>query len=170
GSFHYGFRERVKHTAEARFCDIWVIASKVEKFEELAKLTPEELHNLTQKILDEYALTSALEDLRNIDPKKVDKRLEHNVQFCHDLLDYLDLDDTMKTSDVRCMELFLPRMLFCFHDSSSHNYTYKTLELINFTMRYCWLVNTTGHEKGFLVFDMLQEHNIRDLKVRFTLL
>lgn len=32
-------------------------------------------------------------------------------------------------------------------------------------MRFCWLANTTGHENEFLAFDMLQEHNVRDLKV-----
>lgn len=34
-----------------------------------------------------------------------------------------------------------------------------------FVLRYCWLANTTGKHDAFLAFDMLQEHNIRDIKV-----
>ncbi|KAI0688537.1 hypothetical protein BC835DRAFT_1284427, partial [Cytidiella melzeri] len=37
-------------------------------------------------------------------------------------------------------------------------------------MRFCWLANTTGLENGFLAFDMVQEHNIRDIKVIFAVL
>lgn len=35
----------------------------------------------------------------------------------------------------------------------------------NYVLRYCWLANTTGKAKAFLPFDLLQEHNIRDIKV-----
>ena len=30
---------------------------------------------------------------------------------------------------------------------------------------YCWLANTTGRENSFLPIDLLQEHNIQDIKV-----
>lgn len=33
-------------------------------------------------------------------------------------------------------------------------------------MKYCWLANTTGKRDGFHPIDLLQEHNIRDIKVR----
>ena len=33
-------------------------------------------------------------------------------------------------------------------------------------MRYCWLGNTTGRAGLFSLIDMMQEHNIRDIKVR----
>ena len=35
----------------------------------------------------------------------------------------------------------------------------------SFILRYCWLANTTGRAGKFLAFDMVQEHNIRDIKV-----
>ncbi|KAI0087265.1 hypothetical protein BDY19DRAFT_893365 [Irpex rosettiformis] len=180
GNFHYGFREGVKHTMEARFRDIWLVVSGAKDFSDLAKRTPEELDVLARKILDEFASTSALEALKELPPAKADERLEHSVQFCRDLLDYLDFDDAIKTGDVGRIELLLPRLLFRFHGSGSHNYSHEILELMQclwrewppelsqFVMRFCWLANTTGHENGFLAFDMLQEHNVRDLKVIFA--
>ena len=35
----------------------------------------------------------------------------------------------------------------------------------DYIKRYCWLANTTGRENSFLPIDLLQEHNIRDIKV-----
>ncbi|KAI0085961.1 hypothetical protein BDY19DRAFT_996389 [Irpex rosettiformis] len=78
------------------------------------------------------------------------------------------------------MEQMLPRLLFRFHGSGSHNYAHEVLELMQglwkewpldlrrFVMRHCWIANTTGHKNGFLSFDMLQEHNIRDIKTLFA--
>ena len=40
-----------------------------------------------------------------------------------------------------------------------------TLADREYVVRYCWLVNTTGKPDGFLPIDLLQEHNVRDIKV-----
>jgi hypothetical protein len=32
-------------------------------------------------------------------------------------------------------------------------------------LNYCWLANTSGKPDGFLPIDLLQEHNVRDIKV-----
>jgi hypothetical protein len=37
-------------------------------------------------------------------------------------------------------------------------------------MRYYWLANNTGHVNAFFRFDIIQEHKIRDIKVRHYLL
>lgn len=37
-------------------------------------------------------------------------------------------------------------------------------------MNYCWLANTTGKPDSFLPIDLLQEHNVRDIKVSSHLL
>ena len=34
-----------------------------------------------------------------------------------------------------------------------------------YIIKYCWLANTTGRRDGFLPIDLLQEHNVRDIKV-----
>jgi hypothetical protein len=41
-------------------------------------------------------------------------------------------------------------------------YSFQIREYIT---RYCWLANTTGHPDSFLPIDLLQEHNVRDIKV-----
>jgi hypothetical protein len=35
-----------------------------------------------------------------------------------------------------------------------------------FITKYCWLVNTSGKRDAFSPIDLLQEHNVRDIKVR----
>ena len=39
-----------------------------------------------------------------------------------------------------------------------------------FILEYCWLANTTGKPDCFLPIDLLQEHNVRDIKVYFLFL
>ena len=38
----------------------------------------------------------------------------------------------------------------------------------NYIINYCWLANTTGRRDGFLPIDLLQEHNVRDIKHTFA--
>ncbi|KAI0687714.1 hypothetical protein BC835DRAFT_1419737 [Cytidiella melzeri] len=180
GNFHYSFRDALKHIAEARFRDLWAVVGNTADLAELQTQTPQALDAIAQKIFEDYASTAALEVLRARPCAQQDDLLDTSVQFCRDLLNYLDLDDTMKTGDVGRMELLLPRLLFRFHGGGSHNYAHEMLELMqglwrewpddlkSFVIRYCWLANTTGHKNGFLAFDMVQEHNIRDIKVIFA--
>lgn len=130
GNFHYGFRQGLKHTAAARFRDLWCKVAQVDNIEELVNREPEELEALAKKILDEYASTEALNKLRSMPPAERDEELERSVQFCRDLLDYLILDDAMKTGDVGRMELLLPRLFLRFHGGGNHNYSHETLELM----------------------------------------
>ena len=105
------------------------------------------------------------------------------------MLNYLELDDAMKVSDVGRMQDILPRLLFRFAGGKNKNYTIEVLELLqglqcewpddlkyeiftvltilsrSFIVQYCWLVNTTGKSDRFLPIDLLQEHNVRDIKV-----
>lgn len=46
--------------------------------------------------------------------------------------------------------------------------TLSTWYYRTFILRYCWLGRTEGSKDGFLAFDMMQEHNIRDIKVRLS--
>ncbi|KAI0691820.1 hypothetical protein BC835DRAFT_1509188 [Cytidiella melzeri] len=179
GTFHYDFRSTLKHTAEARFRDIWATVSDVEDLADLTTFTPHALHELAVKIFEDFASTAAIEKVRKCPRAEQDDLLIQGVMFCRDVLNYLNFDDAMSTGDVGRMELMLPRLLFRFHGSGSHNYTHEVLEIMqglwrewpddlkSFLMRYCWLANTTGHENGFLAYDMVQEHNVRDIKVIF---
>ena len=51
--------------------------------------------------------------------------------------------------------------------------TFNTTERLsvshrNYIINYCWLANTTGRRDGFLPIDLLQEHNVRDIKHTFA--
>ncbi|KAI0685910.1 hypothetical protein BC835DRAFT_1420806 [Cytidiella melzeri] len=184
GNFHYTFREALRHTAEARFRDVWTVAAGVEELAELRQRTPQELRDLACKVVDEYASTEALVKLRQPDKSRSaqDDLFDLSVQFNRDTLDFLDLDDCIRTGDVGRMEYLLPRLLFRFHGGGNHKYAHELLELMqglwrewpddlkSFVMRFCWLANTTGKKNSFLAFDMVQEHNIRDIKVTFATL
>lgn len=128
GNFHYGFRDALKHTAEARFRDIWLKASGCKSFEELVDFTPEQIDELARKIQKEYASTLALEELRRLPASQQDEKFEFSVQFCRDLLNYLNMDDAIKSGDVGRLELLLPRLLFRYHGGGSHNYSHEALE------------------------------------------
>lgn len=130
GNFHYMFRDALKHTAEARFRDVWTAVGKVADIADLKKLSPHELDQLANKIFDEHASTEALYALRQRDRPEQDDVFMQSVQFCRDLLNYLDLDDAMKTVDVGRMELLLPRLLFRYHGGDNHNYAREIMELM----------------------------------------
>ncbi|KAI0085660.1 hypothetical protein BDY19DRAFT_996563 [Irpex rosettiformis] len=96
----------------------------------LVNWEPEELEVLAAKILDEFASNAALEKLKSLPAAERDQELEHSIQFCQDLLNYLNIDDAIKTGDVGRMEQMLPRLLFRFHGAGSHNYAHEILELM----------------------------------------
>jgi hypothetical protein len=54
----------------------------------------------------------------------------HAVLLNKDLLDYLILDDAIKTGDVATMEDMLPRILFRFVGGQNSNYVVEVLELL----------------------------------------
>jgi hypothetical protein len=45
--------------------------------------------------------------------------------------------------------------------------TYSAIR--TFILNHCWLANTTGKPNSFLPIDLVQEHNVRDIKVSFFL-
>ncbi|KAI0693992.1 hypothetical protein BC835DRAFT_1488319, partial [Cytidiella melzeri] len=171
---------RAWHIAEAQFRDIWLIVSNNNNIARLRTLSPPQLKEFATRIVDNYVSTSALVQHKALPRQEQDDMLLHSIQLCCDLLDYVDLDDTMKTGDVGRLEDLLPRLLFRFSGGPSSNYAIELLELLqglrhewtdelkSFVMRYCWLANTTGRKGTFLAFDMLQEHNIRDIKHIFA--
>ncbi|KAI0688538.1 hypothetical protein BC835DRAFT_1442977 [Cytidiella melzeri] len=132
GNFHYSFRDALKHTAEARFRDVWSVAAGVEDLAELRERMPAQLRQLAKQIVDRYASTEALVELREAGKSRAqqDDLFDVSVQFNRDTLDYLDLDDCMKTGDVGRMEYLLPRLLFRFHGGGSHKYAQEILELM----------------------------------------
>ncbi|KAI9451131.1 hypothetical protein F5148DRAFT_986668 [Russula earlei] len=37
-----------------------------------------------------------------------------------------------------------------------------------YIIKYCWLANMTGRQDGFLPINLLQEHNVQDIKHTFS--
>ncbi|KAI0686262.1 hypothetical protein BC835DRAFT_1288480 [Cytidiella melzeri] len=180
GPFHHGMQEALWHTTDSRFRNIWLIVCQKDEIISLRTLLPTQLKAFATRIVDEYASTSALVRHKMLPRQEQDNMLMHSILLCRDLLDYVDLDDAMKTGDVGRLEDLLPRLLFCFSGGPNSNYTIELLELLqalchewteelkSFVIRHCWLANTTGRKGAFLAFDMLQEHNIRDIKHIFA--
>lgn len=129
GTFHQKLEEALKHVAEAHFRDLWRIVGGVEDLGDLRTKTPEELKQIANKILDEYASTSAVQAQTTLGDKK-DPVFLNSILFCRDILNYLDLDDAMHTGDVGRIRDLLPRLLFRYHGGSNPNYTREILELL----------------------------------------
>lgn len=55
GTFHHHLKEALLHISEAHFHDLWGIIGKVDKLADLRSHTPEQLHVLAVKIVDNHA-------------------------------------------------------------------------------------------------------------------
>jgi hypothetical protein len=87
---------------------------------DLRSCTAEQLHALAIKIVDGHALTTALQKMAANKSKK-DKLLYQSTQMARDLLDYVNFDTAIKTSDVGFLQDFLPRLLFRFVGGKNKN-------------------------------------------------
>ncbi|KAI0088970.1 hypothetical protein BDY19DRAFT_993786 [Irpex rosettiformis] len=180
GVFHHTMQETLWHIAIARFRDLWVTVARVDHISDLRAMSPTKLQELATTIVDKYASTAALIKYQQMAPEDQDKVLIHGIQFCRDLLNYVELDSAMKTGDVERVQDLLPRLLFRFNGGGSSNYAIELLELLQglerewtpelktFILHYCWLAKTSDRPGDFLAFDMMQEHNIRDVKHTFA--
>ncbi|KAI0706131.1 hypothetical protein BC835DRAFT_1409762 [Cytidiella melzeri] len=177
GNFHQKIRNAYHHISEAHFRDLWETVGGA-KLSDLRSNTPEELGTIADTILSNFASTRAYEMHKQKPAQEQDHVLLNQILFCRDLLDYTALDNAMRTGNVGHMQDLLPRLLFCFQCGNNFKYTLELLELFQgflcewpddlktFFMCYCWLANTNNGQ-GFVSFDMLQEHNIRDIKYTF---
>ncbi len=180
GTFHQDMRDGLLDVSSARFRDLWCVVGKVEDLAMLRQKTAPELYAIATQIHEEYASTGSLDKLRALPITKQDDIFIQAVQFNRDILDFVDFDNAMKVGDVGRMEDLLPRLLFRFVGGKHKNYTGELLDLLQaflyewppelkqYILRHCFLANTTGRPGHFLPIDLLQEHNIRDIKVSFA--
>lgn len=181
GPFHHHLEEGLEVVLEAHLRDLWKIEGHVEELKDLREKTPEDLLSIAERIVDRHASTKAIVALDAIpEVGKRDTMRRQHVQWNRDALDYMVLDEAIKYGDVGTMEDLLPRLLFRFSGGRNGNYALEVLELIqalwkewdadtkSFVRQHCWLGNTTGRADGYCPLDMIQEHNIRDIKVRLT--
>jgi hypothetical protein len=177
GTFHHQLHEALQHIACAHFRDAWLTIGNKRDLANFRDLSAETLLQMAEQIINELASTSALVELDN-NSEEHDAILRQTVQFNRDILDYLELDEALRKGDVGRVEDLLPRLYFHFSGGRNGHYAIEVLELIQslhrewpddvktFIREHCWLANTTGRPGAFLPIDLLQEHNVRDIKVR----
>jgi len=107
-------QEALYHLAAAHFHDLWCTEAKVCSLESLQDLTLDDLLSIAKTIVTKYASTAALDELNSRPSKEQDDVFAHAVLLNRDLLDYLMLDDTIKTGDITTMQDLLPCILFRF--------------------------------------------------------
>jgi hypothetical protein len=129
GSFHQNICEALRHIMEARFRDLWCVVGKVDQLQDLRQLSPEQLHALAVRIVDNCASTAALIKMAAKKDNK-DELLYQSVQMARNLLDYVELDESIKYGDVGRLENLLPWLLFRFIGGQSKNYAIEVLELL----------------------------------------
>ncbi|KAI0696103.1 hypothetical protein BC835DRAFT_1414500 [Cytidiella melzeri] len=178
GNFHQKVCNAYHHILEAHILDVWEVVGGVDHLAKLREKSPEVLVSLAEGIVENYASTFAYQKEKQRNTAQQDHVFMNQILLNRDLLDYVNLDNAMHTGDVGRMIDLLPRLLFRYHGGSNWKYVIEMLELFQgllrewpedlreFILRYCWLANT-NNGKAFLAFDMLQEHNIRDIKSIF---
>ncbi|KAJ3557664.1 hypothetical protein NM688_g1349 [Phlebia brevispora] len=180
GNFHQMLSEALKHVGEAHFWDLWCVVAGVDSLEALRELCPECLLDLANTILDDYASTEALDEQRSHPRDSQDDIFIQAILFNRDILDFLNLDDAVRTGDVGRIKDLLPSLLFRYIGGGHTNYTTEVLEMIQgferewpddlilYILRFCLLANPSGNPDSFLPFDEILEHNICDIKDNFA--
>jgi hypothetical protein len=129
GTFHHHQKEALLHISEACFRDLWSVVGKVNKLADLCSHTPEQLHLLVTKIIDNHASTAALQKMAANKSRK-DELLYQLTQLACNLLDYVNFDRAIKTGDVRYLMDLLLCLLFQFVGGRNKNHATEILELL----------------------------------------
>ncbi|KAE9395891.1 hypothetical protein BT96DRAFT_1042765 [Gymnopus androsaceus JB14] len=140
--------------------------SSLEEYAESEELSFEQIYVDAQKILDRYANSSVVEELRQA---RKDMVFENAALFLRDALISREFTDAVQAGDSGRVVLVLKIWALSFRGSGRTKYAYKMLHLIhNIEVVWPeemkkivlnnWLVNTTGGKKRFLELDLLQEH------------
>ena len=130
GTFHHHMQEGLYHVAFARFRDLWCTVADTDSISLLHDLTPEDLLALATKIVMKYASSAGLMELKEKPDQERDDVLNQAVIWNKDILDYLILDDALRTGDIACVKDLLPRILFRFVGGRNSKYAIEILELL----------------------------------------
>ena len=137
GLFHHNMEELLTHLGTASLRDVWCTISGVESLASLREKSPDELHDLAVRILDEYASTNAIHMNKRSPEEKDDTLFTQAILFNRDYLDYLDVHMSIKSGDVGALEDQLPRLFLRFLGGKNTNYQSEVLGLMH-AMEYEW--------------------------------
>ncbi|KAI0072326.1 hypothetical protein K474DRAFT_1561458, partial [Panus rudis PR-1116 ss-1] len=176
GAFHERFEHVLQQVIIAYVRECWLIIAKeqrIDKLEDLRKLSPTRLRDLARKLVDTFGSPSALHTLKIHN----DEVRRFAAMFLRDLLQYLALKRANRTGDVGFMRLMLPVMLFRFVGGQNFQYATEILETLqgfhrewpeeicDYIMSHCWLANPHGKRDTFTPIDRITEQGVKDIKV-----
>ncbi|KZT39580.1 hypothetical protein SISSUDRAFT_1061057 [Sistotremastrum suecicum HHB10207 ss-3] len=179
GTFWHHIDELYHHMFEADILTLFLKVGELKTIDELLTKTPPQLEVLAEKIRAQFASGLRVEELRTLPEGDQDKVLLSSVMFLRDVLVYIQLREAMRTGDVETMEALIPDLLARFAGGNNPNYARELLELLqclhrewpsslkDFVRRHCWLFNFSGKPNAWQAGDMVQEHNIKDIKVTY---
>jgi len=130
GPFHHDLEEAIYEVAEAHIRLDWLKISGSEKLSDLRKFNPEELHQLAVQLVRKRASSAALDEMRMKPENKRDEELVNVIMWNRDVLQYIVLDEAMRSGDVGLMEGMLPHLFIRFTGGGNGNYANEVLELL----------------------------------------
>jgi hypothetical protein len=130
GNWFHDFEETLKEVATAHIRCAWLEITGAKSIEELHSKSPAELNRFAERLVTELASTAALECEARKPPPERDELREQVVQLNRDLLEYLELDDAIKSGHVSRMEDLLPSLLYRFQGGNNKLYVVEVTELL----------------------------------------
>lgn len=130
GPFHHNLKEALYHIGEAHIREDWLEVSKAPTLKDLRSKSPEQLVELSKKIVEEQASSFGLDKEQTKPKNECDQELCNIIKWNRDILEYITLDQAIHSGDVGLMEAMLPLLLFRFIGSSNSKYAIKVIELL----------------------------------------
>ncbi|CAA7271577.1 unnamed protein product [Cyclocybe aegerita] len=130
GPFHHGLNEMLHHVAEAHIRLDWEEIAGVTSLADLKDRQPQELYRLAERIVDERASSEAMDKMNARPANQQDEELKQIIMWNRDVLQYIVLEQAMKTGDVGLMEAMLPHLLYRFLGGGNTKYTGEVIELL----------------------------------------
>ena len=130
GNWFHDFEETLEEVATAHFLCIWLEIAGMSSVEDLRSKSPHELRQFAERIVLEFASTAALEEGSRRPPAERDELREQVIQLNRDLLEYLELDDTIQQGHISRMEDLLPSLLYRFQGGNNKLYAIEIAELL----------------------------------------
>jgi predicted transcriptional regulator len=106
------------------------VVSSTKNFSELRNCTPEQLVTLVKEVVCKHALSQAMDKIDAQPTKKHDPQKRQVIQWNHDVLQYIVLEQAIYHEDFGLMENMPPHLLFQFIGGCNSKYMTEVLKLL----------------------------------------
>ena len=130
GPWHHNLEEALYHIAEAHIHEDWLVVSGAKDLTKLRKCTPKHLQDLAKELVCKHASSEATDKIDAKPSKKHDQQKQQVIQWNHNVLQYIVLDQAIWYRDVGLMEAMLPHLLFQFIGGHNTKYMTGIIELL----------------------------------------